>query len=340
MVIFGAGASYDSAPSQPSSLYPREQIPVRLPLATELFLDKDPFAQALNRFPQCHPIVPYLQSAPNGVTIEQTLESLQSEAEKDPERKRQLAAIRYYLQSVIWECEDAWQSYIGGPNNYKTLLDQLRRSRRPEDAVCLVTFNYDRMIERALPSVGVTIETIPQYIEHDTYKLFKLHGSVHWGLEVDTPITNIQARSVEDVSRELIQRVEELNISTRFRIVTQHPVGKYEDVALFPAIAIPVETKPGFVCPEEHLACLREYLPRITKIIAVGWRGAEQHFLTLLKKSLSQEVSVCVVAGTKKNSEEVIARIQQADIQIKWTAAEGGFTDFIVGREAEKFLRS
>lgn len=82
MVIFGAGASYGSVPSQPPSLYPRNMIYSRPPLASELLLDRDFFADALSRFPDCHPIVPYLQSSRPGVSIEQTLETLQAEGEQ------------------------------------------------------------------------------------------------------------------------------------------------------------------------------------------------------------------------------------------------------------------
>lgn len=60
LVIFGAGASYDSVPSKPPAKVPRAQHPSRLPLASELFLDTGVFADSLTRFPQCHPIVPYL----------------------------------------------------------------------------------------------------------------------------------------------------------------------------------------------------------------------------------------------------------------------------------------
>ena len=74
MVIFGAGASYDSVPSRPPSQYVRRNLISRPPLATELFLDYDFFADSLRRFPQCKPIVPYLQSLPPGETIEHTLE--------------------------------------------------------------------------------------------------------------------------------------------------------------------------------------------------------------------------------------------------------------------------
>ncbi len=307
-------------------------------MASELFLDREPFSPALSQFPQCHPIVPYLQSSPEG-TIENTLETLRSESEKDPERTRQLAAIRFYLHYVIWQCEVSWNKYAGGVTNYVTLLDQLRRSRRSEDTVCLVTFNYDRMIESALRSLDITIETIPDYIAHDAFKLFKLHGSVDWAREVDTPIADITNQDSWDVGRELIRRAGEIEITNRFCIVQGHPIGKSNDMVLFPALAIPVETKNSYECPDEHLKCLQEHLPRITQIIMVGWRGTEQHFLASLKDLLPEEVPVCVVAGKREGAEEVIGRLQGAGIRIAGRAFDGGFTDFIEAREAEEFLR-
>ena len=140
LVIFGAGASYDSVPALPPEKYKRENLDSRLPLAKELFLDIGPFAEGLSRFEDCHPIVPYLRNVPEDQTLEQVLENLQTEAEKDPVRKRQLAAVQFYLHYVIWECERKWSNRAGKITNYLTLLDQLRCVGEP---VCIVTFNYD-----------------------------------------------------------------------------------------------------------------------------------------------------------------------------------------------------
>lgn len=337
LVIFGAGASYDSLASLPPGGPQYTANVSRPPLANELFSDREFFAEALSRFPDCHPIVPYLQSAPAGHTIEHTLEILELEAETDPERKRQMAAICYYLHMVIWECERQWNGVTRGITNYVTLLDQLRRMRRPEEPVCLVTFNYDRMIETALPSVGVTIETISHYIAHDEFKLFKLHGSVDWARDIDTPEINVGNRNVWEVARQLIRMADQLTISTRYRVVKERPIGASDGVAMFPAIAVPVETKRGYECPDDHLDCLRAYLPKITKVILIGWRGTEQPFLDLLKESLPGNVSLYAVAGNKQQAEEVIGRLEDVGI-LGGRPAEGGFNDFVVSREAERFL--
>lgn len=340
MVILGAGASYDSVPSRPPLRYPRESIYSRPPLANELFLDRELFADALERFPECHPIVPYLQRVPAGTTLEHTLETLQGEAETDPERNRQLAAIRFYLHFVIWECERHWAGVARGVTNYVTLLDQLRRCRQPEETVCLVTFNYDCMIETALRSLDIRIEAITHYIANDAFQLFKLHGSVHWAREVETAIADIRNRNVWEVGHELIRRAAEITISSRFRMVVEHPIGKLDDLPLFPAIAIPVETKRGYECPEEHLERLRGHLPKVTKILAIGWRGTEQHFLGLLKDNLTQAVAVSVVVGRKDEAEEVLDRIQAAGVKVAAKATHEGFTDYVVSREAEAFFRA
>ncbi len=111
LVIFGAGASYDSVPALPPHDY--GDLESRPPLAKDLFLNRGLLAEALSRFPQCHPIVPYLRKPSEGKTIDQILEGLQNEAEEDPVRKRQLVAVRYYLHFMIWECERAWIQRAG-----------------------------------------------------------------------------------------------------------------------------------------------------------------------------------------------------------------------------------
>jgi len=73
--------------------------------------------------------------------------------------------------------------------------------------------------------------------------------------------------------------------------------------------------------------------------LVIGWRGSEQHFLGLLKDSLTKKVALYAVAGEKRNAEEVIGRIQEAGIQMSGEAIQGGFSDFVVSRLAEQILR-
>jgi hypothetical protein len=51
MVVFGAGASYDSAPSYPPNRQHFFEDQDRMPLANELFDNRSEFVRALNYFP-------------------------------------------------------------------------------------------------------------------------------------------------------------------------------------------------------------------------------------------------------------------------------------------------
>src|SRR5229473_1748723 len=218
MVIFGAGASFDSCPTYPpgyqGAVYDGDASnkDFRPPLANELFENRPMFADAIQHFPKCQPIVPRLRSL-RGETLEAVLEDLQAKSDSYPRGKQQLAAVRYYLQFVIRECERRWRGVQKGVTNYKSLLDEIERTY-PKEPVCLVTFNYDTLLEDALSQFGLPIEAMDDYTEkHPFYKLFKLHGSVNWAREV-APTTKVQVpANVWSVVNDLIEHVEELPIT-------------------------------------------------------------------------------------------------------------------------------
>jgi hypothetical protein len=226
MVVFGAGASYDSVPSKrPVDSLPISEAQYRLPLANQLFEPRNWFVHIMNKFPDCQAIIPYLQF-PTGGSVEQELERLQTEASNYPDRHRQLAAIRYYLQYMLLECGRGWDENVAkGITNYKTLLDQLKHWSKPHDTICIVTFNYDLLLEGALPSVGLEIRNIPDYIDGNDWKVIKLHGSVNWGREVHRPpVDSLTQGSAWDVAYELIRGASELSLSDRYCMVNEHPI--------------------------------------------------------------------------------------------------------------------
>jgi hypothetical protein len=339
MVVFGAGASYDSAPSYPPNGQHFFEDKDRMPLANELFDNRNEFIRALNRFPKCKPIVPYLRNLRDGITVERVLQRLQDEAAGYPEGRKQLASVRYYLQFMLRECEGRWDEKVAqGVTNQVTLLDQIERRREPNEQVCLVTFNYDTMLEAALRTVGVDIQSISDYVASDRYKLIKLHGSVNWGRRVETPKPRPQD-SAWDIAYRLINDVHHLKITRQYQLVDQHPI--YDDAdksVLFPALAIPVESKLDFECPEAHLEALRAAIPQVDKLLVVGWRAAETPFLQLLATNLQQPLHGLVVAGDKAAAMETANRLSEAGVVGLYKHAEGGFTDFVVERQGDEFL--
>jgi hypothetical protein len=224
--------------------------------------------------------------------------------------------------------------------NYITLLDQVRHSLMPKETVSIVTFNYDRMIEDALRTVGVNITTIPGYVAHETFKLYKLHGSVHWGRIIERPTYVPEQMGAWDVVNLTIEHADQLELSNQFQIVKGHPMSIEDHRVVFPALAMPVQAKSDFECPEMHLEALKNALPLITKIIVVGWKGADLHFLKMLKGIIKPHLPVCIVAEHSKAAQEVAVNFLNAGIPIAMRAFEGGFSEFIISREAERFLRS
>src|ERR1035437_6504657 len=308
MIIFGAGASYDSVPALPPSISNRD----RPPLADQLFETRPEFTEAMARFPKCQPIIPYLQAT--GTPVERELERLQTEAQGYPEGLQQLAAIRYYLHSMLWDLELRWNKVAQGVTNYKTLLDQIQRWQSHREPVCLATFNYDTMLESALPSVGIKINTFGDYVGSERhFRLIKLHGSVNWAREIydlpfPIPDNNLAANN------KIIDSIADLQISNHYRIVTSSPMGKARG-ALYPALAIPFETKRSFECPEIHLSILRQCVKQVNKLLIIGWRGMEDHFLTLLHDHLSSRISVMVVSGSADEAKHTFLRIAKAGIE-------------------------
>lgn len=62
--------------------------------------------------------------------------------------------------------------------------------------VYFVTFNYDTMIEAALKErLNIAFSYINDYTALDSYKLFKLHGSVNWVREIDAVFTDLQKQN-------------------------------------------------------------------------------------------------------------------------------------------------
>jgi hypothetical protein len=351
MVIFGAGASFDSCPTYPPG-YAGAVIgghslnkDYRPPLANELFENRPIFADAIKSFPQIQPIVPKLRSL-KGETLEAVLQNLQARSESYPRGAQQLAAVRYYLRSVIRQCETPWREVAGGVTNYKSLLNEIERANTSKEPVCLVTFNYDTLLEDALSDFGLPIEAMDDYTKkHPIYRLFKLHGSVNWAREVGVPTKAENPGYVWAVVNDLIERAAEIHdqITQNYILTWDHPPGVVGGKPVFPAIAIPVEKKSTFECPRQMLDELIALLPKVSKILVIGWRATEAHFLALLKENLRRGAHLWIVAGPdQQQGEDIKVRICRELLNNPPSASvdRGGFTDFILSRRPEQFLAS
>jgi hypothetical protein len=108
-----------------------------------------------------------------------------------------------------------------------------------------------------------------------------------------------------------------------------------------PAIAIPLEKKDQFECAKTHLRELERLVPQIDKILLIGWRATEDHFLTLLRNNLKGPLVAQVVAASEIEARTIARSLETgpfSKLKIHWEYAPAGFTDFIVNQRAETFL--
>jgi hypothetical protein len=77
----------------------------------------------MERFPDCAGLIHPLRMA--GASVEQTLARFQRQATEFQDRYRHLAAIRFYLQAALLECENCWRHRHFGLTNYAMMLDRI-----------------------------------------------------------------------------------------------------------------------------------------------------------------------------------------------------------------------
>jgi len=359
MVIFGAGASYDSSPEfsppQPQAIQqnfgpppappnPREFW--RPPLAAKLFQDPNGAYGDIVANPSYRkllPILPRLRRPLSG-SVEQELETLlgeaNAEANSDSERKRQFFAVRYYLHDLLLKVSEEWLKHTSGVTNYATLLDQIRHLTPVGGAVCLVTFNYDLLLDRALLSFGFKQDD-PENQSHPTFKLLKPHGSVDWARYIEAdPNTRL---GVEQV----IQQADTIKLTDEYLRANAsdprsiHAFGR----PVAPAIAVPVQTKTEnfFEWPRSQSLTFEQFLPSVTKILIIGWQAQEAHFLKLLRENFPKpQPSHLMVVDMEDGASRILTRfIDQTGFRPpNLLTGRQGFTHFVVNREGEAFLRA
>ena len=344
LVIFGAGASYDSI--HPST-FPNHDLFTRLPgapyyrppLSTELFDDRSNFNDALTRFPQCLGRVAGLRihaGQRGGFNVEQELELIKDSAERYPPARIELAALQFYIRDITTACGERWQRETRGLTNYAHLLSRIDRWRHVhKEKVVMVSFNYDTLLEMAAHSSPLQLELsdIDAYIARDDYKVIKPHGSANWGQVLNEPAPPSDAETF------MIENVASLHGTNHFRVTAD---SKYGGKLVFPAIAIPVEGKGDFACPPAHMAALKSSMGEVTRILAIGWRASDHRFLASLGEGSLAGKRVHIVAASEKEALQTKANLVNAGAErsdLVTCSNAAGFSVFLSNNELEGFLQ-
>ena len=205
--------------------------------------------------------------------------------------------------------------------------------------MCLVTFNYNVLIEEAL---GREFQSIDSYIDDSVFKLFKLHGSTNWARKVVSEEAPAEVRgNPMAAARHVIKRAAALKLADDYEIISVTPPPIPWTSLLYPAIAVPVEQKGEFECPAHHLALLRELLPRVTHVLIIGWRAAEARFFNLLREHMRPSADVVVCCGNAQRATESVDALRYLGVFSNLIPLKAGFSEFIASRQlGEFFLRA
>src|SRR5260370_10421678 len=110
---------------------------------------------------------------------------------------------------------------------------------------------------------------------------------------------------------------------------------------LFPAIALPIDKKDEFSCPDDHVTALADWIPQVDKIVTIGWRATETKFLDMLASRLtglrgSQEL--LIVSGNVADAGETFKNLgSRITNHTASQSFEKGFSGLIV-EDSEEFI--
>jgi hypothetical protein len=327
LVIFGAGASYDSDPAIPQLAFPH-----RPPLAAGLFTST--FGDIKDKHPESSILFPRLTRA--GSKIEQELESIVSQTDTYENYNRGLVSLRYYLTDVLETCEGDWLRSYHPVTNYLYLVERLYRWQVDhQEKLVFLTFNYDTLLDDAYAFVfAVKLKKMSDYIGQESQKLFKVHGSTWWRRKVTTDgnpsLTRTDLTNENVLFNEMWPVTMTKEYFTVAEVFASDPLQK---AGYIPAIAIPTINKDGFECPADHLTQLEAVLKDVDRVLVVGWRGMEAHFLRLWSKVGTVRLTkILVVSGSPEGASETVTNLRTGTgirEAVPTTHSTQGFTSFL-----------
>jgi len=293
-IILGAGASFDCVPRMMGA--DMEDLGARQHLIKQSnyqppIVSKMLGSEAFNGFLNTH-----LDAADifNDIRMEVSKEvpfekALRSRWESDNEHIRfKMRFVPIALQQFFYRVS---QAYTDQPANYMALVGQ---TVGRGITTAFVTVNYDTILDKVLCRFRrgpreKRLGTLGSYISLPDWLLVKLHGSVDWGyrLGVEDGATEdlVEAQEIRDFGRaeiEVVDNPQDLRIGPR---------------QVYPALALPVEGKYGFVCPPSHEDALVTYLQDCDNFLFVGFSARDSDLLECLSANVRSVRRLWIVTG-------------------------------------------
>jgi len=285
-IILGAGASFDCVPDlrlvAQSDLGERRHL-VKQPNYQPPIVSKMLGSEAFNEFLNDH-----LEAADifNDIRMEVSKEVSFEKALRS-RWKSEIEHIRYKMRFVPIALQKffyrASQAYTNQPANYMALVGQ---TVGRGITTAFVTVNYDTILDKVLCRFrpgphDKRLTTVGSYISEPDWLLVKLHGSVDWGYRLGGTEGSIEA----------VVATQELRSFAREEIEVLRSPEELHDgpTPFYPALALPVEGKYGFVCPPSHEAALVGYLQDCRNFLLIGFSARDSDLLDCLSANVPGE---------------------------------------------------
>lgn len=316
LIIFGAGASYDSIHTN----FNKEEINIwQPPLANELFEYRKNFENIINKYPGAES---FRSEINLGSDIEDFFQQKWNFV-KGNYAKEMLSRIintQFYLQELFNTISNNY--YKAGLSNYDVIAAKAYEyAIATKEDICFVSFNYDLLFEKSLEKIlNIKFKNIDDYINSEI-KLIKPHGSCNWfkkGRKENSAFSLKTAFRYKGLDNYLYQNnidLSEINLSIEDRITIlsdnsdqDKSISAKINNPYFPQILIPLKTKDEFILPNTHLNFLNTYIHKVNEILIIGWKGNELYFLDFLNKALNnKEINITIVNAENKEIETTLS---------------------------------
>jgi hypothetical protein len=338
IVITGAGASFDCV----SGTAERNEA-LRPPLVTQLFAPQGSFPSILANYPLAQAAATDIRPAmaEGSIALEAFLREQLRESPFESDRRR-FAAVPLYLQHLFFQISD--RGFTAHPDNYDRLVNAALRIEEP----VFVTLNYDTLLDQRLFAYS-PLTTLESYIDQTkhTWALIKLHGSINWGRAVlqEPPSAREGDTYLAQAFAELGDSfATEKNIDLRLQPDIRNM--RYDGGRLYyPALSAPLGSEDELVCPESHIAFLKERLERYDglNLLVIGYSGLDRELRRLLTESGNEVRSLMIVNGTEQAGNDASHRLLEG-LTVRAGATTqvflGGFNDFAASASLPDYFKS
>jgi len=334
-VILGAGASHDLVPRGTATVNEH----YKPPLTADLFAGGNRYRdEILQKYPDALNLAATIRirtGQQDGDSLETVLKSLSESS--DPNIARQFRQVPLYLQELFGTISE---HYTELPVNYRYLVTHVLAAHF--EKVAFVTLNYDLLLDKAIEAfTAESIDSLKAYVRPaNKWMLVKLHGSVNWA----TRLTNGMGGHPRNDTG-VLTAVQALRgasaIHGPLKYLSHHDErlgGPTGDDLLYPAIAIPVEGKYEYVCPDEHVTALEEFLSSCEDFLIIGTSGKDRDLLDLLNDNITRCSNFAIVGqadveSTYRQFRKYVPKLGASGVDY----APHGFTGF-VRDQLDKFI--